>query len=344
MAAKPQEVDKDSRSSLALRGRFQQIPARPLEQFQRPTLAAGAVLWRYGTQSAQDQHIGQEAGSEAALEVAVIHRPHYDDWSLAKGKVDPGESIPVTAHREILEETGYEVRLGKLLGYVTYPVGDRTKVVYYWTAEVTGGSFTPNKEVDEIRWVSVEEAMRLLSYDVDREVLAKATKRLRTPVDATVLYVRHARAFRRHNWAGNDDRRPLDKKGRRQAEMLVSMLEAFQPEALYSALPDRCQQTVTPLSASLGLEVAVDERLGDHGWVGNMIESQRAFRSIIGRHRVSVVVGQGIVIPDTIAWLAASGQLPLDDIEAKKASTWVLSFADGKLVGADYLASPLPVK
>ncbi|AZA11305.1 NUDIX hydrolase [Corynebacterium gerontici] len=308
-----------------MQGRFQQIPSQPAKEFKRSTLAAGAVLWREG-------------------EVAVIHRPHYDDWSLPKGKVDPGESLPTTAHREILEETGYNVRLGKLLGKVTYPVGTRTKVVYYWIAKVLGGSFKPNKEVDELRWLPIDEALQLLSYEVDRQVLSKAAKRLAAPADTRILYVRHARAFQRHNWAGNDDVRPLDKKGRRQADMLVPMLSAYCPDAIYSALPQRCQLTAAPLAEELGMDVQVDPRLGDQGWIENMNTSKAAMREIIARGGTSVVIAQGLVIPDVIAWLSAEGTLPLDSIEAKKASVWVLSFREGELCGADYLKSPLPVK
>ena len=110
------ETDKDTQSEVFVSGRHQEIPVDPAVEFKRTTLAAGAVLWR---------------GDPDDPEVAIIHRPHYDDWSLPKGKVDPGESLPTTAAREILEETGYTVRLGKLIGKVAYPVQGRTKVVYY---------------------------------------------------------------------------------------------------------------------------------------------------------------------------------------------------------------------
>lgn len=326
------EATKDQQSSLAITGRFQSILAEPAQEYRRSTLAAGAVLWR-GDHTDPD-----------SIQYAVIHRPHYDDWSLAKGKVDPGESLPVTAAREIVEETGFRVRLGKLLGKVTYPVGDRTKVVYYWTAEVLDGAFTPNNEVDEIRWLDFHQARELLSYDVDKNIMDKARKRFEVPATTRILYVRHARAFRRSNWAGNDNLRPLDKKGHRQAQLLAPLLEAFRPTAIYSALPDRCQQTAAPLAKALDLEVSVDATLGDEGWLSTMTDSQAAFSRIIDQGGVSVVVAQGMVIPDTIAWLSASGRLPLEEIPAKKASVWVLSFTNGELTGADYLASPLPAK
>ncbi|AGF72327.1 bifunctional NUDIX hydrolase/histidine phosphatase family protein [Corynebacterium halotolerans] len=334
MAKSPKlhETDKDRDSALLVTGRHQKIAADPAKEHKRSMLAAGAVLWRGDVRDLD------------SIEIAVIHRPHYDDWSLAKGKVDPGETLPTTAAREILEETGYEVQLGKLLGKVTYPVLDRTKVVYYWTGEVLSGEFVPNDEVDEIRWLPIDEAKELLSYDVDTQVLAKAEKRFRLPATSRILYVRHGRAHQRRNWDGEDNLRPLDKKGRRQAEMLVPMLLPYRPTAVYSALPDRCQATAAPLADELNLDVEVDRLFGDDGWLESMTDAQARFREVIDAGGVSVVVGQGTVIPDMIAWLSAQGRLPLDEIEAKKASVWVLSFHDGELTGADYLVSPLPVK
>lgn len=332
MAKAAHETDKDNGGALKVTGRHQVIGVDPAAEFTRSTLAAGAVLWR------------GDLSDPASIEVAVIHRPSYDDWSLAKGKVDPGESLPTTVAREILEETGYEIQLGKLLGKVHYPVMGRTKVVYYWTGEVIGGEFRPNDEVDELRWTAVETARELLSYELDRQVLDKAVKRFQLPATTRILYVRHGRAHQRHNWNGDDDLRPLDKKGRRQAEMLVPMLLPYKPTKVYSASPDRCQTTAAPLADELNTEVIVDPLFGDDAWLEQMVAAQRRFTEVIEDGGISVVVAQGRVIPDLIAWLSARGRLPLDEIKAKKASVWVLSFTHGELTGADYLASPLPVK
>lgn len=328
----PHEPDKDRGSSLDITGRYQSIPRDPAKYFTRPTLAAGAVLWR-----------GDMLQPET-IEVALIHRPHYDDWSLPKGKVDPDESLPTTAVREIEEETGFSIRLEKLLGHVTYPVADRTKVVYYWTAETLDGTFKRNDEADELRWLSIPEAKALLSYDVDAEVLTKAEKRFNNPADTRILYVRHARAHDRQSWAGDDNIRPLDKKGRRQAEMLVPMLSAFRPERIYSALPDRCQTTAAPLADELGLPVTVDARFGDDQWNSDPAPARKAFQEVVEQGGTSVIVSQGTIIPEILTWLSHNGQLPLANVEAKKGSTWVLFFRQGELIGADYLASALPVK
>ncbi|AIG64235.1 NTP pyrophosphohydrolase [Corynebacterium atypicum] len=353
------EIDKDDAAQLLVTGRFQRIPRDPASQFPRATLAAGAVIYRRaGDATYPPKHAGTHpadeggeqgptrGGNSRSIEVALVHRPRYNDWSLPKGKVDPGENVPQTAHREILEETGIDARLEKLVGTVTYPVKDRTKVVFYWTASVADGEFSPrDDEVDELRWVPADQVGELLSYQVDAEVVAKAAKRIALEVDTRVLLVRHARAHQRHNWAGDDYLRPLDKKGRRQAHGLVPLLAAFHPTAVYAAEPDRCQQTAAPIAQALGLKIEVDRAFGDDGWLENMTQAQDRFLQIATSGGVPVVVGQGLIIPDLIAWLSARGSLPLgDEVMAKKASTWVLSFSKGRLVGADYLASPLPAK
>lgn len=329
-AATMHENDKDTSPEVFISGRHQEVPMDPAAEYPRTTLASGAVLWR---------------GDASNPEFAVIHRPHYDDWSLAKGKVDPGESLPTTAAREIAEETGYRVKLGKLVGKVTYPVQGRTKVVYYWMGQVLDGEFVPNDEVDEIRWLPFEKACELLTYVVDTQVLEKAAKRLRLAPTTRVLYVRHARAFERKNWSGDDNLRPLDKKGRRQAEMLVPELLPYHPTAIYSAYPERCQQTAGPIAAELNLPVHVDRMLGDDAWLEDQEGAMAAFDKIVARGGVPLIVSQGLTIPAQIARLQPKFmQDALDDLKVKKASVWVLSFNDGELTGADYLASPLPVK
>jgi 8-oxo-dGTP diphosphatase len=105
-------------------------------------------------------------------EVALVHRPRYDDWSFPKGKLDPGETWEECALREVEEETGVRCRLGEELPATTYRDNKgRAKVVRYWRMEPLDGEFAPSDEVDEVRWVAPDEAAELLSYDRDRELL-----------------------------------------------------------------------------------------------------------------------------------------------------------------------------
>ncbi|MGD0381751.1 MAG: NUDIX hydrolase [Acidimicrobiales bacterium] len=106
-------------------------------------------------------------------EVAVVHRPVRGDWSLPKGKLDPGESYESCALREVLEETGYRCRLMSFVGFTEYrDRRGRPKVVGYWIMEVLDGEFVVSDEVDELRWLDLDVASRILTYDRDRELLA----------------------------------------------------------------------------------------------------------------------------------------------------------------------------
>jgi 8-oxo-dGTP diphosphatase len=108
-------------------------------------------------------------------QVAVVHRPRYDDWSLPKGKLDPGETFEQAALREVEEETGLRCELVRELRSVEYEVRGRPKLVRYWLMSVASDpGFVPNDEVDELRWLSPEDAASLLTYDRDEEVLAAA--------------------------------------------------------------------------------------------------------------------------------------------------------------------------
>lgn len=110
---------------------------------------------------------------DGSWEVLLVHRPRYDDWTLPKGKRDPGESDEACAVREVEEECGLRCALGAELPATRYvDHRGRPKVVRYWTATVVGGAFVPNDEVDEVRWVAPAVAARLLSYDRDLSVLA----------------------------------------------------------------------------------------------------------------------------------------------------------------------------
>ena len=109
---------------------------------------------------------------KGGVEVLVVYRPSYDDWSFPKGKQNPGEKLKETALREVEEETGYRCRLKGWVGQVRYPVGrNQVKEVSYWAMKIKSGRFRPNDEVDEVRWVEPDRARELLTWPRDVNLL-----------------------------------------------------------------------------------------------------------------------------------------------------------------------------
>lgn len=274
---------------------------------------------------------------------AVVHRPRYDDWSLPKGKVDAGESLPVTAVREIAEETGFAAVLGSRIGTTGYPLKENTrKEVTYWSAVAPGGSFEPNSEVDELRWLPLDEARELVTYALDRKILGRFADA--PPTDSILLLVRHAKAGRRSEWNGDDSLRPLEKAGRTQAEMLAPMLAAFGVRRLHSAPRVRCEQTLAPLADELGVEITIEPVLSDEAYSEDPVAARtRLVELAYTGEGVAAVSSQGTAIPGLISDLADVAGIEVNNPSTKKAGVWGLGFHDGVLVYADYYPSPLPV-
>ncbi len=296
----------------------------------KAVLAAGAVLWRLN-------------GDSAAPEVAVIHRPRYDDWSLPKGKVDVGENEPMTAVREVHEETGYRSHLGRRLAAVSYSVEEQgMKKVRYWAARCVDGEFTPNAEVDEMIWLPIADAIKRLGYAHDRKVLRRFGK---LPADTqTVIIVRHGTAGSKSRYKGDDQKRPLDKKGRAQAESLVGQLLAFGAETLYAADRLRCHQTIAPLAEELGAPIHNEPLLTEEAYADDRKSARRRILEIAAAGGTPVICTQGKVIPDLIAWWCERDGVRPDKSRNRKGSTWVMSSSQGRLVAADHISSPLAVK
>jgi 8-oxo-(d)GTP phosphatase len=295
----------------------------------KAVLAAGAVLWRLN-------------GDSATPEVAIIHRPRYDDWSLPKGKVDPGETEPVTAVREVHEETGYSSHLGRRLVAVSYPVEQGIKKVRYWAASKIDGEFIPNDEVDELKWLPVAEAMKELKYPHDRKVLRRFTKHQADT--QTVLIVRHGTAGSKSRYKGDDRKRPLDKHGRAQAESLVGVLLAFGANTVYAADRVRCHQTVEPLAEELGTTIHSEPLLTEEAYPENRKAARHRVLEIASSGGTPVICTQGKVIPDLVAWWCERDGVRPDKSRNRKGSAWVMSLADGRLVAADHIGSPLATK
>lgn len=217
----------------------------------RAVVAAGAVVWRSGPEE---------------MELLIVHRPRHGDWSVPKGKLDPGEQLPATAVREVFEETSVAIRLGLPLAQAEYDVlrpKPVTKRVSYWVGRPIGsGELThvPDNEIDAVRWVGVSRVKKLLTYDRDRELVQRLLELHKTSWHKTraVIVLRHAHAHPRSKWKGKDQLRPLSDQGHLEAKQLVPLLAAYGVTRVVSSTSTRCMQTVEPYLEHIGAELVTD--------------------------------------------------------------------------------------
>jgi 8-oxo-dGTP diphosphatase len=197
--------------------------------------AAGGVLWR-------------PASGFPGVEVALVHRPKYDDWSVPKGKLRRGEHPLLAATREVSEETGFTGLLGRPMQEVHYLKEGLPKRVRYWAMQMTEGAFQANDEVDQLMWLPPREAQAHVLAERDGPVLKEFAADSRAT--RAVVVVRHGSAGSRDMWQGEDQDRPLDELGHAQAELLTDVLSAYGIVHAYSADTLRSLDTVGPYAES----------------------------------------------------------------------------------------------
>jgi 8-oxo-(d)GTP phosphatase len=262
-----------------------QVSSRSDHGDQEPVRAAGAILWR--------------AGADGP-ELAVIHRPRYDDWSFPKGKVEPGEHIRLTAVREVFEETGQHVVLGRRLPSIEYPVAGRPKHVRYWAAQATSeGRFSPGDEVDRLEWLSADETRGRLSRPLDVTVLdAFLAAPART---VPVFLLRHGSAEKRSaQQYPNDLLRPLAAAGRAQAAALADLVAAHGPLTVISSSATRCVETVRPLAARQQLAIEKEPALTEPAHEADPSATESWLRALLAEGRPAVVCSHLPVLQDLL--------------------------------------------
>lgn len=260
-----------------------------------PVRAAGVILLR---------------GTQGRYETLAVHRPHRSDWSLPKGKIDPGEHVVNAAIRECDEETGIQAVLGSRLPTQKYIALGRSKTVEYWVAQARNEEeFVPNDEVDELRWISVQQAKSLLTYEHDVALVEQAAT---LPPTTPLIILRHTQAVKRSDFKGkNDYERPISGKGRSQAKALVPLLDAYGITAVHSSDSDRCMQSVKRYAKSNNVPVIPEPALSEERFLDNPKKVEGRILDLISQHQAMVVCSHRPVMPTILKALAhATGEDP----------------------------------
>ena len=259
------------------------------------------------------------------LQVLLIHRDRYDDWSLPKGKGEVDELLPETALREINEETGVEAVLDLRLPSIRYEIPKGPKVSHYWRARVKRQrNRKPDREVSAVKWFPAEEALAKATYPTERDLIAQA---LQTPETNVLLIVRHAKAMQRKHWSGDDQRRRLSGRGRRQAKRLADLLAAFGIEQLISSSSERCVQTLLPYAKANNLAVETVDALTEEAGSKNPKAVRKYMAKLLARlDRPTAICGHRPILPEMYAGLG------LEAIPMVVAEVRGLHVADGQVL------------
>ena len=281
-------------------------------------IAAGAVLWRI-----RDAH----------LEICIIHRPKYDDWSLPKGKVEDGEHILSTAVREVEEETGHRIVLGRPLPAQRYLAGNRPKVVYYWAAHAPDGTsdWQPTREVDRVEFLPAGAALSKLSYQHDAAVVTELAE---GPLQTSPLVLlRHTMAIGRSDWEGPDAARPLSAEGLAEADRLVTVLGAYGRLRVVSSDAVRCTESVRPYVEHSGSTLEVTSALSETGHESQPVAP--LVDRLLADGEPALVCSHRPVLPDLLSAATVRAQVPLPREPLRPGGFHVLHHRDGVVVGIE---------
>ena len=268
-------------------------------------LAAGAICWRE---------------LDGKTQVLLVHRDGHGDVSFPKGKVDPGETPPQTAIRELREETGLSLVLGAPLGTTEYTLpGGREKIVYYWSAEVpdeaiAASTFSPNEEIAALEWLPLKAARAALSYPRDREVLDRFSARVKAGTTRTfpIIALRHGKAVSPGTWDGPDATRPLLHRGIEQAASVAPAIAAWAPERLISSTAARCLATIEPLAELTGIAVRSTPAISQDAYEDGTAKVKKVVRKRLEKRRPAVLCSHGPVLPQIIEAIAEATGTAVD--------------------------------
>ena len=288
-------------------------------------LAAGAVLWR--------------KGDKKKIEVLIIHRPKYDDWTFPKGKAEIGEPLIACAYREVLEETNIETAFGPYLGEVEYLTNDGKKKVSFWSAKVIKEKeFNSNAEVDQLKWVEVTKVKELLTLDTDRKILEQF---LRIELDTKpLILLRHAKAVTRDEWQGEDDDRPLDSYGQNQAKRLLAMYQVFNLEQIHSSDAVRCYDTVVAIAKGLSIKLEVTGKLSESTFKKDKEKAFDYAKELIKSNESVLLCSHNPILPKMLNKLTKKSEVDADEGKLLPADGWVIHRIGKEVIQIDRIDSP----
>jgi 8-oxo-dGTP diphosphatase len=285
--------------------------------------AAGALLWR--------------EASDRSIEVALIHRPKYDDWTLPKGKIEEGENALQCAYRELIEETGIKASFTRQLGTVEYEESGQRKRVIFWSAQcaLEASIFIPNEEVDVLEWLAPDKALAKASHDSDRQMLESFLSQ--SPHTDTLIILRHTKALERGDWDEVDSERTLNEVGFDQAQLLIKHLEPFAIEEIYTSDYVRCVQTVTPLAHSRGLTISQVPSLNEETFEEDPLRSVSFANALKQDEKNILICSHNPVIPTMLRGILNTKLKNKDLIKLEPGDAWIVHRVHGEIVGLDYL-------
>ena len=288
------------------------------------TQAAGAIVWR---------------NNKDKTEVVIIHRPKYDDWSFPKGKVEINESLIACAHREVLEETNIQTEFGAFLGDIEYLTPDGKKHVFFWAAKaINQNNFTPNSEVDQIKWVEVKKVKELLTLETDKKILAQFIK-LDFDTKPFIL-LRHAKAITRDEWQGDDDDRPLDSTGQNQASRLLSIYQVYNLEQIHTSDAVRCYDTVNPIAKAFGINLEVTEKLSESTYKKDREKAFDYAKDLIKVDARILLCSHNPILPKMLNKLTKKSDIDADEGKLSPADGWVIHRSGKEIIQIDRIDAP----
>ena len=289
-------------------------------------IAAGSVIWR-------------KVNGE--VQIALVHRPRYDDWSLPKGKQDPGESTIACAYRETLEETNLKVNFGPYIGDIEYFVADGLKQVFYWSARLADDSpeFHPNDEVDALEWYSINDAVEKVTRDSDREIIEKFND---VAFDSyPLIMLRHAKAIAREEWQSEDEDRPLEQLGQQQARRMLSLYQVYGLTQIHTSDAVRCHDTVEQMAKALGIAMKITNKISEYTWKKNKEKAIDYAKDLIKENEPILLCSHNPVLPRMMEKLTKKIDFDYPSNKLDPGESWVLHHNKKEVLQIDRLEAPV---